>query len=512
VRSVSILSCLIGFPLTLAAQSPALKAAAASITEADVRRGIGIIADDSMGGRDTPSRGLDLTARWVADQFRRFKLKPAGDSGDYLQRYPINVSEPDADSMFIEFKSTGGQRFKVLLQRDVALIGAGRPPSTLTTLPVTLVGAIVDSASLATNIKDHLVLYAGDWSKGPPARWQQILGGLHQAGARGVVMVVNNDSLMGGVTSARIEPTVSLGPPSPTAIRPGGSFFIGVVREALLTKEVPTAADELSRLRNTTSPAVTPELDWSATVIAKIREPRAAWLPNTVGILEGTDPVLKQEYIVVSGHMDHVGTRCRGATPADTICNGADDDGSGTVGVVEVAEALSQPGAAPKRSVIFLTVSAEERGLWGSQYFANHPPVDVKSIVADLNMDMIGRNWKDSVVAIGMQHSDLGAMAEQVAAQHPELRMRVIDDQWPSENLYGRSDHYNFAVKGIPILFFTSGLHADYHAVTDSPDKIDAEKEERILRLVFYLAEEIGNRAERPRWNPESYKKIVTGR
>src|SRR5262249_6687363 len=154
-------------------------------------------------------RGLDLTSRWVADQFRRLKLKPAGDSGDYLQRYPINLSEPDPDSMFIEFRSTAGQSFKVLLQRDVALIGAGRPPSALTTFPVTLAGAILDSASLATNIKDHLVLYAGDWSKGPPAAWQQILGGLHQAGARGVVMVVNNDSLMGGVTSARIEPTVN---------------------------------------------------------------------------------------------------------------------------------------------------------------------------------------------------------------------------------------------------------------------------------------------------------------
>jgi Zn-dependent M28 family amino/carboxypeptidase len=305
---------------------------------------------------------------------------------------------------------------------------------------------------------------------------------------------------------------VNLGPPNPTSIRPRGSFFIGVIREGFITKEMPARAEEFSRLRNATSPAVLSESDWSATVIAKIREPRAGWLPNAVGILEGSDPVQSQGYIVVSAHMDHVGTRCRGATPADTICNGADDDASGTVGVALVAKALSQPGARPKRSVIFLTVSAEERGLWGSQYFANHLPVDPKSIVADLNMDMIGRNWKDSVVAIGKQHSDLGSTVDRVAALHPELNLQVLDDQWPAENLYGRSDHYNFAVKGIPILFFTSGLHPDYHAVTDSPDKIDAEKEARILRLVVYLAEEIGNRAERPRWNPESYKKIVTGR
>jgi hypothetical protein len=116
------------------------------------------------------------------------------------------------------------------------------------------------------------------------------------------------------------------------------------------------------------------------------------------------------------------------------------------------------------------------------------------------------------VVAIGMQHSDLGASVRAVAAAHPELGLTVIDDPWPEENLYGRSDHYNFAVKGVPVLFFTSGLHADYHAVTDSPDKIDAEKEARILRLIEQLTLEIANRPARPAWNPESYRKIVSGR
>ncbi len=512
MKFVPLSVALLALPGLGAAQSPAVKKAAATITEADVRRRIGIIADDSMGGRDTPSRGLDLTAQWVADEFKRFGLKPAGDSGGYLQRYPINVSVPDPDSMFIEFASTAGQKFRVVLQRDVAMIGAGRPPSTLTTLPITLVGAVVDSASLASAARDHLIIYLGDWSKGPPARWQQVIGALHQAGARGVVMIVNNDSLMSQVSGARIEPTVNLGAPSPTGVKPGGSFFIGALREGLVIGAVPEAADQFSQLRNATTPTVLPSPDWNALMIAKIKEARAAWLPNTVGILEGSDPVLKNEYVVMSGHMDHVGSRCRGATPADTICNGADDDASGTVGVVELAEALSRPGARPKRSTIFVTVSAEERGLWGSNYFANHPPVDVKSIVADLNMDMIGRNWKDSIVAIGKEHSDLGPTADRVAAEHPELKMRVIDDQWPQENLYGRSDHYNFAVKGIPILFFTSGLHPDYHAVSDSPDKIDAEKEARILQLVYYLAEDIGNQAERPKWNPESYKKIVSGR
>jgi len=206
--------------------------------------------------------------------------------------------------------------------------------------------------------------------------------------------------------------------------------------------------------------------------------------------------------------MDHIGI-----TPGqpDSINNGADDDGSGTVGVVELAEAFSQAGARPKRSIIFLTVSGEEKGLWGSRYFTEHPVVPLDKVVADLNIDMIGRNWPDTIVAIGKEHSDLGATLERVNARHKELGMTAIDDIWPEERFYFRSDHYNFARKGVPILFFFNGVHADYHRVTDSPDKINSEKESRILRLLFYLGQDIANSPTRPAWKPASYKEIVEG-
>jgi Zn-dependent M28 family amino/carboxypeptidase len=239
--------------------------------------------------------------------------------------------------------------------------------------------------------------------------------------------------------------------------------------------------------------------------------------PNVVGILEGSDPTLKNEYVVFSAHMDHVGVAgprgsggCR-ARGADSICNGADDDGSGTAAVVEIAEAFAGLNPRPKRSIIFLNVSGEEKGLWGSEFFSDHPAVPINNIVADLNIDMIGRNWKDTIVAIGKEHSDLGATLNRVGAAHPELNMRPIDDIWPQENFYFRSDHYNFARKGVPILFFFSGTHPDYHQVSDSPDKIDAEKESRVAQLIFYLGVEIANGAERPKWNPDSYKRIVRG-
>jgi Zn-dependent M28 family amino/carboxypeptidase len=228
--------------------------------------------------------------------------------------------------------------------------------------------------------------------------------------------------------------------------------------------------------------------------------------PNTVGILEGTDPKLKHEYLVYSAHMDHIGI-----TPGkpDSINNGADDDASGTVGVIELAEAFSRAGARPKRSIIFLTVSGEEKGLWGSNYFSANPPVPIGQIVADINIDMIGRNWRDTIVAIGKEHSDLGATLNRVNAAHPELGMTAIDDRWPEERFYFRSDHYNFARRGVPVLFFFNGVHEDYHEVTDSPDKINSDKEARIVRLLFYLGQEVANAPKRPQWKPESYREIV---
>ena len=180
--------------------------------------------------------------------------------------------------------------------------------------------------------------------------------------------------------------------------------------------------------------------------------------------------------------------------------------------VVEAAEAFAALNPRPKRSIIFLTVSGEEKGLFGSEYFAQNPPVPVEQIVANLNADMVGRNWRDTIVVIGKEHSDLGATLNRVNQEHPELNMTAIDDLWPQQRFYFRSDHYNFARAGVPILFFFNGTHDDYHRPSDEPDKIDAEKESRIVKLMFYLGLEVANAADKPAWNPKSYQRIVQGR
>jgi Zn-dependent M28 family amino/carboxypeptidase len=231
-------------------------------------------------------------------------------------------------------------------------------------------------------------------------------------------------------------------------------------------------------------------------------------MPNTVGILEGSDPELKDQYVVFSGHMDHIGIRPPNEA-GDSIANGADDDGSGTIAVVELAKAFSMLEDTPRRSMIFLTVSGEETGLWGSRYFSEHPGVPIEELVADLNADMISRNARDSIVVIGKEHSDLGETLDAVNAAHPELDLIAADDIWPEQNFYRRSDHFNFARRGVPILFFFCGTHEDYHGVDDEVENMDITKATNTTRLMFYLGLEVANADQKPQWDPDSYAEIV---
>ncbi|MFN8669014.1 MAG: M20/M25/M40 family metallo-hydrolase [Gemmatimonadaceae bacterium] len=478
--------------------------AVGTITDSDIRRRIGIIADDSMGGRDTPSRGLDLTARYIAGEFARFGLAPGGDSGQFEQRYAIAKSRLDGDASNATF-SSGGVRAVAGARRDFIYVfgpRTGRPIKA----PVVLVSGplLVDSAKVLP-IQGKTLVVVTD-SRAPNATpVNQFLAPVFERGPAAVIVVLNNDTttLARQVANQFRERTMIEGE---TADDP----VVTMVHERVLGDVFRTAGLDLATLRASTryEARPLPALDVSVTV-ANLGK-GAITAPNVVGILEGSDPILKREYIVFSAHMDHVGINPN--AKGDSIWNGADDDASGTAGVIELAEAFSQPGARPRRSLIFVTVSGEEKGLWGSEYFASHMPVPVDQVVANLNMDMIGRNWRDTIAVIGKEHSDLGATLARVNAEHPELQMHAIDDIWPNENFYFRSDHYNFARRGIPILFFFNGTHKDYHQASDSPDKIDAEKEARIVKLVYYLGEAIANASERPKWNEESRKKIVTAK
>jgi hypothetical protein len=377
----------------------------------------------------------------------------------------------------------------------------GTVPDGPITAPAVLVGgpatpdAVKDMA-----LRDRIVLYVPDFSQHIPDNATLVGRAIRLSGAKAVVQLSNLDSaaFASRVSSVAMPRTgIDLRLEDPPVVE---------VTEAVLPAVLRAARVDLAQVRAAKAPVfrelpkLEVRLEMKDSVLA------ALTAPNTIGILEGRDPALRHQYLFFTAHMDHIGI-----TPGqpDSINNGADDDGSGTTGVMELAEAFSRPGARPRRSVVFMTVSGEEKGLWGSRYFSEHPTVPLKDVVADLNIDMIGRNWPDTIVAIGKEQSDLGATLNRVNAVHPELGMTAIDDRWPEERFYFRSDHYNFARKGVPILFFFNGVHPDYHRVTDSPDKINSEKESRILRLIFYLGQEVANAPERPKWDPASYREIV---
>ncbi len=495
MRRILLLALMAAAP---AAAQTAPSGAAATITAADVSRRVGVIAHDSMLGRDTPSRGLDLTARYVAAEFRKMGLKPGGDSGTFIQHYPLYRTRLDPTSTIV-FR--GDRTIPVFFARD-AIVLFGEAPAEPVTGPMVMLGGTPDPAEISEEeVKGKVVVWPLDFTRELPGNAGLVLQSLVGHGARFLVVVSNRDSA--SFTSERDR---RLGEQVSLSNSPEGGPLVIEVHEQAILAQVPEAAEQFANLRSATGTLIEPLPDWSAELNLRHTTLGTTMVPNTIGILEGSDPVLRNEYLVVSAHMDHIGIQ---PGQPDSISNGADDDASGTAGVLELAEAFSQQGARPRRSLLFITVSGEEKGLWGSNYFVEHPTVPLKDMVANLNLDMIGRNWKDTVVAIGMQHSDLGSTLTRVAGAHAGLGVRPIDDIWPEEGLYFRSDHYNFARKGIPVLFFTSGLHEDYHKVSDSPDKIDGEKEARLLQLLYHLGQEIGNTTARPQWNPESYRQIV---
>ena len=221
---------------------------------------------------------------------------------------------------------------------------------------------------------------------------------------------------------------------------------------------------------------------------------------NILAFIEGTEK--PEEIIVVSAHYDHVGTK------DGVVYNGADDDGSGTVAVMEIAEAFQEAkkaGKGPKRSILFLHVTGEEHGLLGSKYYSDNPVFDMKNTVVDLNIDMIGRSdkeneGKDYVYVIGseMLSSQLKVINEAANKITHNLELNYkYDDPNDTQRLYYRSDHYNFAKHGVPVAFFFDGIHADYHQPTDDPEKIDYPLLQKRAQLVFATAWELANRNDR---------------
>ena len=480
----------------------------------ELRRDLMAFADDSMRGRESGTPDAIRAAHFLAARLRTLGLEPAGDSGFY-QRVPLTRTSVRATSR-VEVSLPSGARVAVSVGPAIVpllSLGPGAPaPKRSADAPLVFAKYGVTNAKLGRD----------DFAS------------LDVAG-KAVVMMVQSppgaDSVQkaafdapGGI-SMRLQRVLGLRPAAVILILAGdGKAAFDQASSQLMrsltsvdTSRIPSEDERplplvLLAKDVANSPLVplgwpaneSAQFLWGSKLVARIEAARDQVTEyNVVGIVRGSDSALAHTYVAVGSHLDHIGIQ--GSGP-DSIANGADDDGSGSIGALAIARAASQ-GERMKRSWLFVWHTAEEKGLLGSAYFTAHPTVPLDSVVAQLNADMMGRNGADSLYIVGPASAPknqsvlLGAIADSVngTLARPFTIDRSFDAPGHPERIYYRSDHFNYASKGVPILFFTTGLHADYHKVSDSPDKIDYAKMARISEYIWRVGLALGNRATRPK-------------
>jgi hypothetical protein len=513
-----------------------------TITTKQLQEILNFIAADELEGRDTPSRGLDIAAKFIAFNLSRWGFKPAGDNGTFFQRFTLRRGQLDGAQTKLEFN---GQSYKAgddFIPRP--LLGAAKGQ-----LVYVGHGLVVKAKNVnvyeGVEVKDKIVVAAegafpkgvqpGDLKGKQGVDYDTASSYARAHGAKGLLLVpgpnmVSRWELMGRFLLNSNRP--ALGQPQEANDLPA-VYASQKLLDALFQGEQLDGAAVLKQAATGefTAPfALKVDKQVGFNVAGKLET-----LPtqNVVAIWEGSDATLKNEYIAVGAHYDHEGVRPgtdEGKTDAwsryrlflesagrmsgpDRLWNGADDDGSGTTGVLAIAEALAK-SPRPKRSVLLVWHAGEEKGLWGSQYVTDNPPVPISQIATQLNIDMIGRSKPagdnkprnenlsaaDEIYVIGskLMSSELGEVSEAVNNSYLKLKFNYkYDDPNDRERLFYRSDHFNYARKGIPIIFYFDGVHEDYHGAGDHPDKIDYVKMEKVTRTVFATLWELANRATR---------------
>ena len=491
------------------------------ITPQSLRTWLTYLASDELEGRATFSEGLALAGAYIADQLKEAGVKPGGDHGSYFQRVEVlGIRSTSHSSVTIEVngqKRTFSDGEGVSFPRNVG----GKRTQTIHEVEFAGYGLDLNSEHNdydGFDVRRKAVVWLG--TRGPRGTEEGQSGRLLRGRAAfaleemGAAAVIGPQGETGGqrgggrggapgadfTTAARLDSSL------PASITANDDFleflFSGseIKYEALKAK-----AQQQEDLPRFTLKGVTLTFNLDADYqVVNTRYTR-----NVVGIVEGADARLKDTYVAFGAHYDHIGY-LQGALPAgqtDRIYNGADDDGSGTVALIGLARAFAH-APKTKRSLIFVWHAGEELGMHGSKYFVDHPTVPLDKIVAQLNMDMIGRNHdnltseSNTVYVVGSDRisSELhriflaanGALAEPMT-----LNYRLNEPKDP-ERVYYRSDHYSYAAKGIPIIFFTTFLHPDYHRLTDSVEKIEFDKLAHIAQLVYETGRRVANLDHEP--------------
>ncbi len=496
---------------------------AETITAKQLSDYLHVVASDEMGGRDTPSPGLDMTAEFLKKNLEKWKLKPAGDNGTFFQKIELTRELLNPETAKLE---VGGQAYK-FGDDFLRLAGSGTANGPLVFVKdgwmvkskgidafagVDVAGKIVVIAPVGFANRTISPRPSGvsqaDLAGAPGEGWADPVTYAARKGAAGIIVVAPPQL---AANWAGLRNNVGRGGLIPEKLRaaPPGGRAIPVmvvtkpVGDALFTGESGNASSETAF-----------ELKKSANFTLQTKK-ESAWTQNVVALWEGSDPALKKEMVAIGAHYDHVGTRPDAQGP-DKIWNGADDDGSGTVAVLGIAEALASSKERPKRSVLLVWHCGEEKGLWGSDYFNKFPTVDIKNVITQLNIDMIGRSKPEGdtnprnkdltgpngvyVIGSEMMSSTLGAITKGTNSAFLNLGYDYrYDDPNDTNRFFFRSDHFHYAQNGIPIVFWFDGVHQDYHGPDDNPDKIDYAKMEKIARTIFLTMWELTDLKERPK-------------
>ena len=459
------------------------------------------LAHDSTVGRRTPSAELDKAARYIESQLRAAGAAPFGDEGSFFQRYPVVESLLSDRTGGI----TIGSNVRWIFGRDFYYAGGagGDPKGELRGKAVIVTGKITNETAAHLSLRNKIVFFLSPLNaRGGPDDFRSAfaIGG---AGARAVILpAARPDTLWRRLSADREEFMPGWSPAwqlwwEPTRDTTSQSFRpILELWNGRWQEFVKAAAIDTLTLRNADgSPRVVELAD--EVILSFAREmQRVSWPSNVLGVIQGSDPVLRNEYVIVSAHYDGLGTE-RGRPPGPaSVLNGADDNASGVAVLVEVARAIT--GSRPKRSIIFAAVSGEENGLWGSDHLAGKPPVPISAIVANVNADMVGRPVADTVYITGRGAGAVGKAAQDAITRSGAHGMTVVDEvglerRYPGQRADERSDHANFKRRGIPAISFFTGWHADYHETTDDPAKVNFIALEKVASMVQDVTLAIAN-------------------